>query len=257
MQVAENVIIESHNPKRGFRWDNSLVFYIRLKLHYPKGYTNGHNIHLIAKNMNVSASTVRRHFKILLEKDILVKDNKNYALPQMRAYDKEGNPTGRLTTIKFNKSMSNQEIKDLLRAKYIRESLIRQGFMRDLRVDIYQKDDPKRRFTVKQIKKIDAYAAQYVNGRKNIKPRRVSAITLSDRTIAKWFNLTRESVSRLKRRLYNDGIIVFQKILVQIRHGFPKKEDTGKLFIHKGYLYKSITEYSIPSKGLLQGSQSF
>lgn len=257
MQVSEYLITESHNPIRGKRWDNSLVFYIRLKMHYPKGFTQGHDLALVAKSMGVSVPTVKKHFKILLDNGVLVKDNRNYALPQMRDYDEHGKPTGRLTTIKFDKKMSNQEIKDLLRAKVLRESLIRQGFMRDLRRDIYQKDDPKRRFKAKEIKKINAYAKKYVEGRKSMKPKVTAAITLSDKTIAKWFAITREAVSRLKRRLFNDGILLFKKVLVQIAHGFPSKMNTGRLFIHKGHLYKSITEYSIPSKGILGGFQSF
>ena len=257
MQVAEYLILDSHKPTRGKRWDNSLVFYIRLKMHYPKGFTQGHDLSSIAERVGVSVPTVKKHFKILLEKDVLVKDNRNYVLPQMREYDDKGRPTGRLTTIKFDKKMSSQEIKDLLRGKVVRENLIRQGFMRDLRRDIYQKDDPKRRFKAKEIKKINSYAKKYVEGRRIMKPRVTAAITLSDRTIAKWFGITRESVNRLKRRLFNDGLLLFRKILVQIAHGFPSKMDTGRLFIHKGYLYKSITEYSIPSKGILGGSQSF
>lgn len=153
--------------------------------------------------------------------------------------------------------MSNQEMKDLLRGKVLRESLRRQEFMRDLRRDIYQKDDPKRRFTAKEIKKIDAYAKKYVNGRRIMKSKVTAAITLSDRTIAEWFGITRESVNRLKRRLYNDGLLLFRKILVQVGHGFPCKMNAGRLFIHKGYLYKSITEYSVPSKGILKPFQSF
>jgi len=247
VQVAESYIKDSHKPIEGERWDNSLVFYIRFKLHYPKGFTNGHRIHLIAKKMKMSDSTVRRHINILLKLGIVKKDNKNYTLPRMGYRN-----SSRLSTIKFNKKMSSREIKDLLRTKVIHENLKRQGFMRDLRRDVSQKNDPKRRFKGKELKRIEKLSKKYVTGVKFTNSNVVSSITLSDRTIAKWFNITRESVNRLKKRLYNDGLLLFRKIFVQIGFGFPSKEETGRLFIHKGYLYKSITEYNIPSKGVLQ-----
>ena len=227
-----------------YRWDNSLVFLIRLKLLFRRGVICNKDHNEIAKRLSVSVATSKRHVAILIKKGLLKEDNVNYVC--LRLTEKKN----KFSTIRFTKRMTAQEIKDLLRAKVITENLHCQKFMIGLKEDIGKKGCRKAKFTRKEIKRIERRQKKYFGGKNRI-PKTNERLVISDLTIAKWFNIARGTANRMKRRLYNLGILIYRKHLYQTSIHLPNlaerySEVNGKEFFHRGYFYKSITEYVIP-----------
>lgn len=248
MQVGVDVILDAHREDLSLnihRWDNSLVFLIRLKLHFTRGVIYRKDHDKIAKRLSISTHTVRRHLKILHKKGVLIEDNLNYVCSRLTE------KKNKFSTIKFTKEMTTQEIKDLLRAKVITENLHCQKFMIGLKEDIGKKGSRKAKISSKELKRIERRQKKYFGGKNRI-PKTNERLVISDLTIAKWFNIARGTVNRMKKRLKHLGILIYRKHLYQTSIHLPNiaerySEVNGKEFFHRGYFYKSITEYIAPS----------
>lgn len=245
MQITEDIILDAY----GHDWKTSLVFFIRLKLHYRSGHIKDPSIRLIAERLNVSIPTVRRHFKILIKKGLIRNDYRGYTLSRMS----KRNST--LSTIKFKLGMSSQDISDLLAAKIVLENLRRQNYKLRLKRSV-ETLNINVSMSLKLMKSIKRRKKRYNIGDTSCKDRQ-NRLTLKDETIAMWLGMKRHSVNAMKKRWKENGVILWMSIkecLGKISSPLASKyckdvsiRKNGKFgtWTANGFEYRSYTQYYI------------
>lgn len=250
IQTHENIIIEAIAED----WMNALAFYYKAKTTFANGCFYNYSIRSLAKKTGTSFNACKKYLEILQRKRLVRMHCDNIIFISQAELRKKYacKPKDKhLCTIRNIKNKSITEIKQILYAKIIELKARQQKFIINQKSDLRLLNSPTAKLSLKEVKRL-IKLRNHFTGEMTLNDN----ISFSDATLAELLNISKKSVSALKKYLSTNGKIMFvrklpKKLFAISIKAFYRCYDVltkqySKVFYYRNYCYQCFNSVCVP-----------